>query len=416
MRPAHEAQIAPKIMSNVAAVYVREGDYVSHGQALVKLESADLSAQEAQARAALTAAAAQAQAAKKAVVLQKAQTSVDIARAQAELAAATEQLAIAKKGPRRQERSQAHLMVVQAQAQFKNSKIEIDRMKTLSEQGAVPRQRLDQAETAYEVATAQYEAAKEQADLVEEGSRLEEIRAAQARVRQAEEALRLAKASVVQNTIREEDAKTATSEVGRASAALAFARVQRSYAAITSPMNGIVTARLVDPGDTVSPGVPILVVEDNSRYRLDVTVAESELPLLETGGTVEVRIDAGGLETTGHVAEIVPSGDPGSRKFLVKVNLPADVNVKTGQFGRINFPKTVREAVTVPREAIRDDTGLTSVLVAGEDGRAHLRVVKAGRTYGGRTEIISGLSEDERVIISNETGLADGVPVTRRRA
>lgn len=415
VRPVTESQIAPKIMSNVAAVYVREGDTVRRGQLLVKLESADLSAQVAQASAAFAAASSQAQAARTATVLQRAQSSTDIAQAQAALNAAKEQLALAKSGPRKQERSQAHLAVAQARAQYKNSEIELARMKKLFDQDVIPKQRVDQAEMSYDVAKAQYEAALQQADLTEEGTRLEDIRTAEARVRQAEEALRMAKAAVVQNRIRQEEAKTAASEVGRASAALSYAQVQRGYAAITSPVNGIVTGRMVDPGDTVSPGVPMISVEDNSQYRVEATVGESELPLLNKGKLVEVAVDATGLVTKGSVTQIVPSGDPSSRKFIVKVNLPKDVMVRSGQFARIRFPKQVREAITVPSDAVRTMGGLTGVLVVRDDDTAHLQVIKAGKEFGVRTEIISGLTGKERVITSRSADLMDGVPVKVRR-
>jgi RND family efflux transporter MFP subunit len=287
-------------------------------------------------------------------------------------------------------------------------------MKRLVDQDVVARQRLDQAQMAYDVAKAGYEAAVEQADMTEEGSREEDIKTAQARVRQAEESLRLARAAVVQNKIREEQARTAASEVGRASAALQYARVQHSYATITSPVDGIVTARLVDPGATVSPGAPILTIENRANYRLEAGVSESDLPLLAIGALVDVQIDASGMEVRGRVVEIVPSGDPGSRKFTVKVDLPKGMVARTGQFGRVRFPRSTREAVTVSSEAVRDATGITSVFVAGSDGKAHLQVVKAGKSEQGRTEIVSGLSGGEEVITSGLSALSDGTPIRRR--
>ncbi len=414
VKSATQANIAPKIMSNVSAVYVREGDHVRRGQMLVKLEAADLSAQVAQASAAVAASSSQAQAARRTVTLQEAQSSADVARATSELTAAREQLSLVKKGPRKQQRSQAHLAVAQAKAQFTNAEIELKRMKRLFDEDVVPQQRVDQAQMSYDVAKAQYEAAGQQADMTEEGSREEDIRTAAARVSQAQDSLRLAKAAVIQNRIREEQAKTAASEVGRAAAGLQYARVQQGYATIVSPVDGIVTSRLVDPGATVSPGTPILTIENSGSFRLEAGVSESDLPLLSVGMLVDVKIDASGQRTQGRVVEIVPSGDAGSRKFTVKVQLPAGTAVRTGQFGRISFPRSVLQAVTVPSEAVRDTTGITSVFLAGKEGKAHMQVVKAGKTANGRTEIISGLSGGEEIITSNGSALADGTPIKRR--
>lgn len=414
VRPVIESKIAPKIMSNVSAVYVREGDRVRRGQVLIRLESRDLQAQVLQANAALSAALAGSQRASTAVELQQAQTSTGLASAIAALKAANEQLSLVKEGARRQEKAQANLAVMQAQAQYKNAEIELDRMKMLYQQGAVPKQRLDGAETSYEVAKAQYEAAKEQADLVSEGSRRQEIRAAEERVRQAEEAVRMARAAGLQNKMSRRDAQVAASQASQARAAVSFARVQLGYSTITSPVSGVVTARYVDPGDTVSPGVPVIAVEDDSLYRLEATVASSDVEDLYLGKQVTVTLGTDERRGVGRVSVISPSGDPGSRKFLVKVDLPKRLRARSGDFGRVSFPRRYSRGIVLDERAVRDQGGLTAVFLVDERGRARMQVVKTGRRLDGGIEVISGLSAGDRVIIDSTGVLADGVRVRLR--
>ncbi len=408
VRPATEAQVAPKIMSNVTAVYVQEGDRVSRGQVIARLESRDLQAQVAQAQAAVNAASAGSGRAYTAIDLQKAQTSTGIASAQAALKAAQEQLSLVKAGPRKQQRAQAHFAVAQAEAQLKNAQIELDRMQRLYDQDVIPKQRLDSTQMAYDIAKAQFESAKEQANLTEEGSRTQDISAAQQQVRQAEENLRMAKASIIQNRMSVSNAKVAASGVNQARAALQFARTQLAYATITAPTSGVVSARMVDPGDTVSPGIPMISIQADSNYRLEVTVPDSAAGSMSVGKSVNVIIGAAERTAVGKVALISPAGDAGSHKFLVKVDLPASLKARSGEFGRISFAVGKSQGVIVPEAAIHNEGGLSSVFIVDSQDRVRMRPVKFGRKTDGGLEAVSGLRAGERVIVENSGVLTDG--------
>jgi len=407
-----QVDIAPKIMSTIRTVAVREGDHVARGQVLVTLDSRDLQAQAAQAEAGLRAAASQVQAARTAAELQRSQTAVGIAQAQAALDAAKQQLAIVRQGPRRQQRAQAELQVAQAEATFRNAEIEYQRMDRLYKEEVVPKQRLDAARTQYEVAKAALEAAKQQADLVQEGSRQEEIRAAEEQVRTAEEALRLAKASAAQNELREQQARAAAAEASRAAAALKLSLITEGYSRLVSPVNGVVVARHADPGDMVAPGTPILTIEETGRHRLEATVPESQISALKVGQRVHCIIDAlGPRPVAGHVDEIVPAGDPGSHTFLVKVALPPSPGLKSGLFGRLRFPIGSQEAVTVPSQAVWERGGVTGVFVMDRGGIARVRLIKVGSSMDGRVEVLSGLSGGETVVTTGIDRLSDGMKV-----
>lgn len=411
VRPIVESKIAPKIMSNVAAVYVREGDHVRAGQVLIRLESRDLQAQLAQSQAGLNAAAAGSGRAYTAIDLQKAQTSTGIASAEAALRGAKEQLSLVKAGPRKQQRAQAHLAVAQAEAQFRNAEIELNRYKRLYEQDVVPKQRLDGVQTSYDIAKAQLESAQEQASLTEEGSRTQDIQSAQQQVRQAEEALRMARASAIQNKMSVSNAHVARSQVSQARARVEFARAQLSYATILSPIIGIVSQRLVDPGDMVSPGVPVISVQADSHYRLEATVPESSAANIYVGKVVNVSIGANNQTAMGTVAVVSPAGDPTSHKFVVKVELPATIKARSGEFGRISFPVGYSKGVIIPEVALHDEGGLPTVFTVDEQSHARMQAVKVGRKTNDGIEILSGLSNGDRVIVSNTGVLSDGASV-----
>ncbi len=403
-----DAMLSPKIMSTVEAVYVREGDRVLQGQPIIRLESRDLEAMVAQASSALKAANTYASNAKIAAQLQKTQSSTSIASAEAALKAAKEQLLMAETGPRRQERAQAQLAVEQAEAQYRNAEADYRRMEQLYNEKALPKQRLDYSKTQFEVAKAAYNAAKQQAELVEEGTRSEEIRAARERVKQAEEALRLAKASAVQDKIREQEAAAALADAKRASASLKAAVVQKGYSIIRAPFNGVVTSRNVDPGDLVAPGQSLIRIEDNSEFRIEVNVPESLTARIHPGSQVDYRIDSFSSRwEKGYIKRIVPSADPNSRSFIVHVNVPSKNGIKSGMFGRIRFSVDNRLGILVPKKAVWERNGLVGVFIA-DKGHARMRLVKTGKEYGDKIDIISGLSDGNRVITSGIMNLRDG--------
>lgn len=187
--------------------------------------------------------------------------------------------------------------------------------------------------------------------------------------------------------------------VEQAKAAQAQARTQLDYTEIRAPFDGVVTDKPVDPGVLASPGLPLVMVEDTSHYRLEATVDESEIGLARLGGTVDTTLDAvPGKQFSARVAEIVPAADPASRSFTVKLELPPNPAIRSGLFGRAHFPRGQRQALTVPRPAIVDRGQLQGVYVVGQDKVANLRYVTLGKSLGEQVEILSGLEGGEQVV------------------
>ena len=185
----------------------------------------------------------------------------------------------------------------------------------------------------------------------------------------------------------------------QAEAALAQARSGYEYTRVRAPFNGTVTAKLADAGTLATPGMPIFVIEDTSRFRLETNVDERAIGTVHLGREVPVVIEALGPEpVNGKVVQIVPAADPSSRSFLVKVELPAMSQLRSGLFGRVRFEHGTRESLQVPRTALIRRGQLDGLYVLGEDQIANLRYVTLGRTDAGIVEVLSGLEHGERIV------------------
>jgi len=212
-------------------------------------------------------------------------------------------------------------------------------------------------------------------------------------------ALRSAEARVAGASAR---ALQATFAVDSARAASDHARTTESFTTLLAPFDGLVTEKMVEPGNMASPGAPLLRVEDTGRFRLEVRLDESRATTIRTGGAVPVALGAGSSEAAGTVEEVSRSVDADAHAFLVKIALPDLPGLRSGEFGRARFRGATRSVLTVPPSAIVRRGQLTSVFVV-ENGRARLRLVNARDS-----EVVAGLTETDIVILSPPPGLADG--------
>jgi multidrug efflux pump subunit AcrA (membrane-fusion protein) len=200
--------------------------------------------------------------------------------------------------------------------------------------------------------------------------------------------------------------------IEQARSEIASTKVLAGYSRIVSPVSGVVVKKFAEPGAMTSPGVPLLAIEDNSQYRLEAAVEESRSKLISVGKRVNVRIDAlGGTEIYGTVAEVLPAADPTSRSFTVKVDLPPNAALRSGIFGVARFPVSQKEVIAVPGSALVQRGQLTGVFVVADDGTAHFRILTVGKSEEGSTEVLSGLSEGDQIVISDVDRVNEGTKV-----
>jgi RND family efflux transporter MFP subunit len=188
------------------------------------------------------------------------------------------------------------------------------------------------------------------------------------------------------------------------------ARIALSYADVTAPFDGIVVEKLIDVGSVAAPGMPLFVIEDVSRIKVEAQVPEAAALLLEIGDLVEVEVQ--GERAQARLAELVPAADPHSRTFTVRAVLDnPGGRMRSGVFARMRLPAQERPAIVVPRSSIVRRGPLTGVFVVrGEAGarRAQLRWVTLGREIDGQVEMLTGLRSGDELVLDPPGELEDG--------
>ncbi len=201
----------------------------------------------------------------------------------------------------------------------------------------------------------------------------------------------------------------ARAQKSQARAGLSEAQTFLSYSQVRSPISGIVTARMIDPGAQAAPGMPLLTVEDDSKYRVETTVDEELAGSIHNGDSVQ--IDAGAHPVTGRITNVA-AVDPATRSALVKVDLPPGSGLRSGAFVRVAFTTGTRQGITVPSSAITRRGQLTSVFVVDKDGLSRLRLVTLGDAQGERVEVLSGIDPGETIVPAPTNEMREGVKVS----
>ena len=247
-------------------------------------------------------------------------------------------------------------------------------------------------------------------ELYERGSASgQEFDEAQSKLKMAASQVEQAKANVQAILSKKEQIKA---KIEQANADIKNINVRQSYSKITSPVSGIVVKKFAENGAIASPGMPLLSIEDNSQYRLEAAVEESQSKLMQIGKRVNVKIDAlGEGEFFGVISEILPSADAASRSYTVKIDLPASSLLRTGLYGLARFPIAGKSAIMIPQTAIVQRGQLSGVFVISPEGIAQLRVVTIGKTADGLVEVLSGLSEGDEFVSADIHRVNDGVKV-----
>lgn len=198
----------------------------------------------------------------------------------------------------------------------------------------------------------------------------------------------------------EANLRSARAELARSQRAVEGAETALSYSVIRASAPARVIDRLVDPGDTATPGEPLLRLYDPGQLRLEANVRESLATRLVRGQSLVARVDALDAEYPVRIEEIVPSADPGSRSFLVKASLPDDAQLYPGMFGRLLIVYGSEERYYVPQRAVARVGQLEFVNVV-VDGGVERRFVRTGaQAEDDSVEVVSGLRPGERIVVS----------------
>jgi len=250
--------------------------------------------------------------------------------------------------------STARSREIGARASFEVAKKDYERMKQLVESGTIPKSRYDKAEG--------------------------DFLAAQAVLEQTAFGISIADA----------DVRRAAENVNAAQAVL-------DYTVLRAPLSGIVSDRLADPGDMATVGNPVLKVFDPERLMLEAGVREDLVQKVTIGMKARFAVQALGREYEGDVREIVPSVDPSSRTFLVKVCLGKSESLMPGMFGRLFVPLGEEEVLLVPERYLTRIGQLEYLDVRTTSGAVR-RLVKTLPHGKDMLRVISGLSPGETIV------------------
>lgn len=249
----------------------------------------------------------------------------------------------------------------QAVLNYNNSKSNYERMKTLYAQGAVSKHDLEQAQLAFNLA----------ADAM--------------------------------NAPAEATAQTQIDSI----------RNQISNATLTSPVDGEVATRSIDPGEMASPTQAVMSVVNIDKVYVEGTVAESDIALVKEGQKVSVNVDAAGGKFDGVVTTLSPVADPQTKGYPVKVEIANPGHkLKPGMFAEIQLvTKEKKDAVVVPKDAlVNRDTD--KILYVVKDGTVEERKVTTGIESDDNVEITSGLAVGEKFVTEGQQSLYDKAKVT----
>ena len=296
---ATQVDVSAKIAGRILSLRVREGDRVTEGQLLVRLDGAELKAEVERAEAALKSAEAQLRdllAGARREEIEEARATVD--RAQSQL---NDLLA----GARREEIEQAREAVRSAEATRVWTERDFKRAQDLFAKELIAAQEVDRARQAYEVAVAQERSARANLQMVEAGPRRDQIQAARAQLKAARDHLDLLLAGA-----RPFQVEAARGQVSQARAALDLAGSRLREAAIVSPINGVVLRKNLEAGEMAYPGVSILTLVDPTDLWLRAYVPETDIGRIKVGMAARITIDAYKDRTfSGKITEIASEAE-----------------------------------------------------------------------------------------------------------
>ena len=201
-------------------------------------------------------------------------------------------------------------------------------------------------------------------------------------------------ASVNQAKSRVRSAREAINEID------ASIRDTRSIA----PFKGMIIKKLVEVGDTVQPGMPMLLFANTDYIRIRTEVPVRLVPFLKVGDNVRAYLDVSGMMIPAKVAQIYPLADKSKHTVTVKFDLPIGTHGVPGMYAEVAIPvKNSKRStsIIIPKTSILKHMGsLPSVLVMNDQNIAEMHVIRLGKKVdGGKSyTVISGLKQGDRIV------------------
>lgn len=254
----------------------------------------------------------------------------------------------------------AEATIRQREADLKFADVNLERSKSLFTRQLLPRQSLDDAEARSVAATAQLDLARAQYSQTQ--ARLDEL------------------------------------------------RINLDNTSITSPVNGFVARRNIDPGAWASNQAPVVSVVDISSVRLVANVVEKDLRLVNVGDPARVEVDAFPGETfSGRIARVAPVLDPATRTAEIEIEVPnTDFRLKPGMYARMGVTiESKKNATLVPKSAVVDYDSKRGVFTMTADNKAKFIAIETGIEDANRVEVRGGLTAADTLVTVGAASLRE---------
>ncbi|AUC60674.1 RND-type export system membrane fusion component [Cyanobacterium sp. HL-69] len=401
--------VRSEIDGRIRSILRTEGERVTVGQIIARVDSDQLEAELNQAQAQLDSARS------RLALLRAGNRPEEIAQAQAQLTGAIARLNNARQGARPEEIAQTRAELESARAELELAQERTRRYRVLSEEGAISQDEFDEFVTIERQASSAVTQAQRRLDAQTKG-RTSDLNELEAAVEQARQNLQL-----LRNGTRREEIDQAEAEVSQATARVNTIEVQIDKAQIVAPFTGIIGDIPIKVGDFINSGDELTTITEN-----DVLEANFSLPLeqserLRLGLPVEILDSQGEILTTGEISFISPQVSPDSQLVLTKATLNssgASLFNQTSIRARIIWQES--PGIVVPSSAVSRMGGNNFVFVAqpAENGEgdepsliAEQRSIELGSLQGNNYEVLGGLEEGEQIVSAGILNLRDGAPI-----
>ncbi|MFA5806219.1 MAG: efflux RND transporter periplasmic adaptor subunit [Melioribacteraceae bacterium] len=196
---------------------------------------------------------------------------------------------------------------------------------------------------------------------------------------------------------------------------LTSAKKQLKNSQIKAPFPGTINNRYIEKGSYLMPGMPIVQIVDVRRLKIIVNVSETDVLHITKGQEVVVNADLfQGEKYTGKVKSVSVKADE-TKNYTVEIELENNPvkQLKGGMNGTVTFNENeIKSALTIPRESITGSLKEPKIYIVENDSIAHLREIKIGKVVNNMVEILNGLTEGEKIVISGQINISDGSVVS----
>ena len=199
----------------------------------------------------------------------------------------------------------------------------------------------------------------------------------------------------------------AEARLGTARAARDTAALRRSFADLRAPSAGVISKRLVQPGQVVAAGSELLRLIRDGRLEWRAELAEAELARVKPGDRIELRTRDGNI-VVGRVRAVSPGLDAATRTGTVYADLPDPQGLQSGAYLQGRIDTGLAQGLTVPAAAVVQRDGHPNVFTIDAKGIAHRVRIRTGVASESRVEVLDGLKAGAAVVDEGAGFLGDG--------